>query len=125
VTPEEAAATIRDTERERIAALVSHDMETAEDLHAADFLLSAPSGEDFTKDEYLTEVGSGGLDYLLWEPLSPLRVRVNGEKAVVRYRSKIGLAGRGGTTTEQTHKDTYVLEDGRWRILRSVTVFDS
>jgi hypothetical protein len=100
-------------------------MARAQALHADDFVLKAPNGETFTKQKYLAAVGSGRLDYVLWEPISPIRVRVQGDKAEVRYRSKIGFAGNFGGTTEQTHTDTYERRGGRWLIVRSVTVFDS
>lgn len=85
--------------------------------------MTAPNGEEFTKDEYLDAVGSGRLDYVLWEPKSSIRVQIDGDTAVLRYRSEIGFAGAGGGTTEQNHTDTYALRDGHWQIVRSVTVF--
>lgn len=48
-------------------------------------------------------------------------VSVQGDKAVIRYRSKIGFAGNFGGTSEQSHRDTYEKRDGRWKIVRSVT----
>lgn len=122
-TGAEAVAFLRETERQRIAALVANDIETARGLHADDFRLSAPDGDELTKDEYLDAVGSGRLDYVLWEPKSPLRVQIDGDNAVIRYRSEIGFAGTGGGTTEQNHTDTYELRDGNWQIVRSVTAF--
>jgi len=74
-----------------------------------------------TKSEYLDAVGNGQLDYVVWEPISPIRVRVQGAKAVVRYRSRIGFAGNFGGTSEQSHVDTYERRDGRWQIVRAVT----
>ena len=115
---------IRETELARIEALTLNDMEKARPLHANDFRLEAPNGDTFTKEAYLDAVGSGRLDYVLWEPLSPIEVTIRGDEADVRYRSRIGFAGTGGGTTEQTHNDTYALREGKWLIVRSVTVFD-
>jgi Domain of unknown function (DUF4440) len=112
---------IRETERERIHALVVRDIERARSLHADDFVLTAPNGDRFTKDEYLEAVRPGRLDYVVWDPISPIQVRVQGDKATVRYRSKIGFAGNFGGTTEQTHTDTYGRREGLWQIVRSVT----
>jgi hypothetical protein len=118
------AQIIRETELARIKALTVLDIDKARALHADDFRLTAPDGETVTKDEYLDAVGSGRLDYVLWEPISPIEVTVHGDEATVRYRSRIGFAGSSGGTTEQTHNDTYALRNGQWLIVRSVTVFD-
>jgi hypothetical protein len=93
-------------------------------LHADDFQLKAPNGETLTKEEYLDAVGSGQLDYVLWEPISPVDLTIRGDKADVVYRSRIGFAGNFGGTTEQTHHDTYALRNGKWLIIRSVTISD-
>lgn len=122
--PKSTADVLRATERTRIHALVVNDMERARPLHGDDFLLTAPTGDEFTKTEYLEAVGSGRLDYVRWEPISRIRVSVDGDTATVRYRSEIGFAGNYGGTTEQTHSDTYKRRQGRWQIVRSVTVFD-
>jgi hypothetical protein len=100
-------------------------MARARALHADDFILEAPDGETYTKARYLNVVGAGRLDYVIWEPISPIRVEIGGDEAEVTYRSKIGFAGNFGGTTEQTHHDTYERRGGRWVIVRSVTVFDS
>jgi Domain of unknown function (DUF4440) len=123
-SPKSATQIIRETELVRINALTVNDIDKARSLHADDFQLKAPNGETFTKDEYLDAVGSGRLDYVLWEPISPVEVTIDGDEATVRYRSRIGFAGSFGGTTEQTHDDTYALRDGKWVIVRSVTVFD-
>jgi hypothetical protein len=118
------AQLIREIERARIHALVVQDMERARELHAHDFELTAPNGEKYTKATYLDAVQDGQLDYVVWEPISPMTVRIQGDKAVVRYRSKIAFAGNSDATTEQTHDDRYEKRDGRWQIVSSVTVFD-
>jgi len=120
-SPKSIPQIIRETELARIEALTLSDIDKARALHADEFRLTAPNGETFTKDEYLDAVGSGRLDYVLWEPISPVEVEVNGEEAAVRYRSRIGFAGNYGGTTEQTHHDTYALRNGQWLIVRSVT----
>ena len=124
-TAKSPADVIRDTERARIHALVVNDMARARAVHASDFVLTAPDGETFTKTRYLDAIGFGRLDYVLWEPISPIRVQIQGDRANVTYRSKIGFAGNFGGTTEQTHHDTYARRGGRWLIVRSVTVSDS
>lgn len=123
-TAEETADDIRDTERERLRALVAGDIEAASELHADDFKLTTPAGDSLSKDEYLEAVGGGRLDYVVFEPISPVAVRVQGDKAVVTYRSKIGFAGNFGGTTEQSHTDNYEQRDGEWLIVRSVASSD-
>ena len=66
----------------------------SEALHGDDFCLKAPNGETFTKDEYLEAVGSGRLDYVLWEPISPVEVTIDGDEGGSGYRSRIGCRGR-------------------------------
>jgi Domain of unknown function (DUF4440) len=110
---------IRETEEQRLHALVVRDIATARTLHAEDFMLTTPRGT-LSKNEYLKAVESGRLDYVVFEPVSPIRVVVAGTRATLRYRSKIGFAGNFGGTTEQSHVDTYELQDGRWQIVRSI-----
>lgn len=112
---------IRGTEEQRLHALVVRDIATARKLHADDFMLTTPRGETLSKNEYLEAVESGRLDYVLFEPISPIRVTIKGTRATLRYRSKIGFAGNFGGTTEQSHVDTYARRGGRWLIVRSVT----
>ena len=75
---------IRAIERERLRALVSADMDVARELHADDFQLITPSGSTYSKEEYLGSIASGVLNYLLWEPDSPIEVRFYGSAAVIR-----------------------------------------
>ena len=123
-TAQETADDIRDTERERLRTLVAGDIDAARKLHADEFELTTPAGDSLSKEEYLEAVGGGRLDYVIWEPVSPITVRVQGDKAVVTYRSKIGFAGNFGGTTEQSHRDAYERRDGNWLIVRSVTAGD-
>jgi Domain of unknown function (DUF4440) len=122
-TAQETADEIREIERERLRALVAGDIDAARELHADDFKLTTPAGDLMSKDEYLDAIGGGRLDYVVFEPVSPITVRVRGDKAVITYRSRIGFAGNFGGTTEQSHKDTYQRRDGHWLIVRSVAGF--
>ena len=75
----------------------------------------------YSKNRYLKAVELGHLDYVVFEPISPIRVKVAGTTATLRYRSKIGFAGNFGGTSEQSEVDTYELRNGRWQIVRSIT----
>ncbi len=119
--PNSDADSIRALETERLRALVEADMPVADRLHADDFQLVNPSGRTFTKEEYLGGIGSGELDYLVFEPESEIQVRVLGESAVVRYRSvlEINVGGQHFPAERFWHTDTYEYRDGRWRVVWS------
>jgi hypothetical protein len=113
-TPE--AERIRTVELTRLRALVDADMAVAGPLHAADFQLINPIGEALSRDEYLGAVASGDIDYLVFEPASPIEVRIYGDAAVIRYQSNIDIvvAGLGRLTHQAWHTDLYERRQGRW-----------
>src|SRR5688500_4341014 len=80
---------IRAIERGRLRALVEGDMERANRRHAEDFQLISPGGRLYTKEEYLSGVASGEIDYRVWEPVSEIAVRLHGQVAHIRYRAQI------------------------------------
>jgi Domain of unknown function (DUF4440) len=74
--------------------LLSHDLDTARKLHSDDFELINPLGETSSKEAY---IDSGtAFEYKVWKPISPIRVRVHGDSAVIRYESEIELHGMRG-----------------------------
>lgn len=115
------ADVIRATERERLAALVSANVEVASRLHADDFQLINPSGGSVSKDQYLGLIASGEVDYLFWEPESPIEVRQYGAAAVIRYLSQIELVVQGNKVPRLRywHTDSYERRGGRWQIVWS------
>jgi hypothetical protein len=119
--PTAEADLVRATERERLRALVQADLEVARRLHADDFQLINPRGESLSKEQYLGGVESGELDYVVWEPESPIDVRVHGDAAVIRYRSKLEIVVRGQRVPLQRywHTDSYEKRDGRWQVVWS------
>jgi hypothetical protein len=87
---------IRSTERERLRALVTVDMDIAHALHADEFQLITPGGEVFSKDEYLSAIACGELKYLIFEPDSVIAVRLYGLAADGRsYDATDGRDGAG------------------------------
>jgi hypothetical protein len=112
---------IRTTERQRLRALVEANIEVARRLHADDFQLINPVGESFTKEQYLGGIASGQLDYLVWEPESPIEVRLYGRAAVIRYRSKLEIVVQGEKIPLQRywHTDSYEKRNGRWQVVWS------
>jgi ketosteroid isomerase-like protein len=108
------AAVVRDVERQRLRALLNHDLDTAEKLHAADFELINPLGETQSKEAYIDS--GAAFAYTIWKPISPIRVRVHGDSAVIRYESDLEIHGSRG---HYWHTDLYEKNDGRWQIVWS------
>ena len=112
---------LRTTERERLRALREADMAVAERLHADDYQLIPPSGAPWSKREYLDAIASHQLTYLVFEPISPIAVRVTGQMAAVRYRAQFEVRGAGGATDSGTfwHTDIYERRDSHWQVVWS------
>lgn len=111
---------LRATERERLRSLVDGDIETARRLHADDFQLVNPAGVTLSKVEYLGDIASGNLDYLIWEP-ETIEVRPYGDAAVIRYRAQAQaiVAGQKTPLRRFWHTDVYEKRDGRWQAVWS------
>ena len=112
---------IRATEHERLRALVAQDMDVARRLHADDFQLVPPGGHPVSKEEYLADVASGEVHYLVFEPISAIEVRLYGDAVVIRYQSRIDIIF-GGEHLEPNrywHTDTYERRDGQWQTVWS------
>ena len=86
------AERLRQTERERLEALVDADVAVAGPLIASDFELINPIGEVLSRSDVLGGVGSGALDFLSDTVTSPIKVRLHGNVAVLRYRHTIDIA---------------------------------
>ena len=117
---QDAADGLRATGRERLRSLVDADIETARRLHADDFQLVTPAGVTLSKAEYLGEIASGNLDYLIWEP-ETIEVRQYGEAAVIRYRAQAQAIAAGQKTPLRRfwHTDVFEKRDGRWQAVWS------
>ena len=112
---------LRATERERLNALVAADVATADRLHADDFELINPLGGVRSKEQYLGGIASGYLNYRVFEADSAIVVRLYGEAALIRYRSRIhmSLDGAEGELRRCLHTDGYERRDGRWQVVWS------
>jgi hypothetical protein len=115
------AELIRATERERLRSLVEADMEVAQSLHADDFELINPGGSVHSKEDYLGRIASGAINYLVFESDSPIAVRLYGDAAVIRYRSRLEIVydGNHGPLRQYWHTDSYEKRDGRWQAVWS------
>jgi hypothetical protein len=117
-----SAEEVRAVELERLRALVDADIERARELHADDFRLIVPSGDELDRDEYLGRIASRDLHYLAWEP-GEIEVRLYPESgaAVIRYRSEIEMRSGGREAIRRTyrHTDLYERRGGRWQVVWS------
>ncbi|HJR16664.1 MAG TPA: nuclear transport factor 2 family protein [Gemmatimonadales bacterium] len=111
---------LRETERERLRALVAADVTRARQLHADDFQLINPLGGVLSKDEYLGAIGSGVVNYLFWEA-DTIAVRIYGDVAIVRYQSQLEIVVQGNHIPRQRywHTDVYERREGQWQVVWS------
>jgi hypothetical protein len=120
------AELLRATERERLRALVSGDVERASQLHSEDFQLINPLGGALSKQQYLG-ISSGQIRYLYWEPES-IAVRLYDGAAVIRYRSQLEIIVQGRHIPRQRywHTDLYERHGMQWEVVWShATAADS
>jgi hypothetical protein len=114
------AELLRSTERERLRALVTGDVERAQQLHTEDFQLINPLGGALSKEQYLGGIGSGQIRYLYWEPES-IAVRLYGDVAALRYRSQLEIVVQGRHIPRQRywHTDLYERHGAQWQAVWS------
>lgn len=112
---------LRVIERERLRALREADIAVAERLHADDYQLIPPSGATVSKREYLDPIASHEFTYRVFEPISPIAVRISDQMAAVRYRTRIEVRVTSGATDSGTfwHTDIYEKHDGNWQAVWS------
>jgi hypothetical protein len=119
--PKVEADELRNVERERTRALVEGNMEVAQRLHADDYQLINPMGGVLTKQEYLSAVASGDIDYLEWEP-ETIEVKLFGNAAVIRYRAPLRIVVKAAPNAPSGRfwfTDLYEKRNGQWQIVWS------
>lgn len=100
-------------------ALVEVRVADADALHAPDFQLVNPSGEVWPREKHLGGIADGNVNYRRFDPVSDIEVIVDGDLAILRYRSVIDISIRGqeGGMLECWHLDCYRRTDnGHWRV---------
>jgi len=114
----EQADRLRDLERIRLQALVRADMVVAGALHAEDFQLITPMGAALSKEAYLGAIAAGDMTYRTFEPDGEIAVRLAGDMAVIRYRSRLEIVADGHLTplAHYWHTDLYQRYAGSWQI---------
>lgn len=117
---------IRTIERERLRSLVEGDLTVAEQLHANDFQLINPIGMILSKEQYLGGIASGYFNYRVFEPDSEIAVRLYGDVAMIRYRSRLhmSLDGEVGALRHYWHTDSYERREDRWQAVWSQATLD-
>lgn len=112
---------IRSIEQKRLKAMVDADLAVATPLHSDDFQLINPGGGSLSKEDYLGLISSGDVDYLVWEPISEIEVRLYGlNTAIIRYQSQTDIVVFGEESSIQNwHTDLYEKRDGQWQVVWS------
>ena len=110
---------LRAIERTRLHALVDADTATARKLIAPDFQLINPGGGESGRDDYMDAVQAGVIDYLVFEPASPMTVRLYGDSAALRFQVSFDLIVGGDTHVKHQGWITELWErrHGRWLIV--------
>ncbi|MEV0799268.1 nuclear transport factor 2 family protein [Kribbella sp. NPDC050281] len=109
---------LRRIERDRLTWLVDRRVAEADAVHADDFVIVTPSGLSWTKAEYLGGIESGEIDYRRFEPITEIDVMLDGDVAVLRYRSaiEISVGGREPGDLEAWHLDCYRRTPAGWQL---------
>ena len=109
------AQDLRDLDQTLRAALVASDTSAVERILAPDFELVPPPGDKESRQEYLDSLSSGDLDYIAFEPTSPVDVQVSGSLAVLTYQSHLEVAADGTRLAHEAwHTHVYEKLDDRW-----------
>ncbi|HEY8656994.1 MAG TPA: nuclear transport factor 2 family protein [Candidatus Limnocylindria bacterium] len=115
-----SADRVRETERQRLRALVGAEIELANSLHSDDYQLITPGGQTLSKEDYVGGIASGALVYGVFEPASDIAVRLFASAAAVRYQARIEVRFAGHRDSGLFwHTDIYEIRDGRWQAVWS------
>ena len=110
---------LRAIETTRLQALVDADTATARSLMAPDFQAINPGGGVSGREDYMDAVAAGVIDYLVFEPASPIAVRLSGDSAALRFQVSFDLVVGGDTHVKHQGwiTELYERRDGRWQIV--------
>ena len=104
---------LRELERQRIAAFVAADAPTLQRLHANDYQVVNPAGQELNRDDYLNGIAQGYIEYKRWDADGRIQVYVYGDAAILRYRASVELAVQGETQPVQHFWQLEVYEKRR------------
>ena len=115
-----SAELIRETEHQRLKALVAGEIELANSLHSDDYQLITPNGQTISKHDYIGGIASGDLVYSVFKPASDIAVRLFGSAAAVRYQARIEIRFSDQRDSGVFwHTDIYEKRNGRWQAVWS------
>ncbi|TCO45710.1 uncharacterized protein DUF4440 [Kribbella antiqua] len=114
-----AVTSLQEIELQRMQALVAADMRYLEHVFAPDYESVPPPGIRLTRQSLLESVADGSLDFIAFEPLTAIEVRLHDGSAVLWYRSSIDIlaAEEGRFTHEMWLTLLYEKQDGRWQLV--------
>jgi hypothetical protein len=116
-----AADQIRAAENTHLRAAVDADAGTARQLLAPDFQLIDALGAPESKKAYLDTI-AGVVDFVTLKPVSPMRVRLYGNTAVVRFQAAFEVvAGPDRLRHRGWITDLFERRNGRWLLVWSQT----
>lgn len=112
-----AAESIRETERTKLRALVDADVAVLERIYADDYQLIPPLGFALSKEDFLGAVAAGAVDFLSYDVISPIEVRLYGQAAAIRFqaRADVVAAGLGHFSHDAWHTLLYEKRNGHWQ----------
>jgi hypothetical protein len=107
------AEELRTIEQARLDAFVAGDVEKLQRLHANDYQLVNPAGQELNRDDFLNGIAMGFITYRRWQPEGRIQAYVFGEVAVLRYQSTVELSVQGEAQPEQHFWQVEVYEKRR------------
>jgi hypothetical protein len=108
------AKLVRAVEQRLLRGLLTKNYDAVDELLASDFELITPTGDVVSKELYLAGLA---FTYKRFEPITPIRVRVHGDAAVIRYEAAIRIGG--GVSGRDWHTDLFEKRAGRWKMVWS------
>jgi hypothetical protein len=117
-----ARAQVLALERREQRDAVNADTADLDQLLAPGLEFVTPDGETLTREEYLDALDSGELDFVTYEPITPMEVRTDGRQAVVTFLSRLDVSADCLRLKHQAwHTVVYVRTGGRWQLVWAQT----
>ncbi len=114
---DQASDDLAAVEHERLRAIVAADGPALWALHDPEFVLCSPDGGIWDRQRYVGGLCDGSVSYTRFDAVTPMKVLLSGDLAVVRYQSVIDVVTpHGGGHLQCWHLDTYVRDaSATWR----------
>lgn len=107
--------------REMYKAMIEKDTATLNRVHADDFVLTHMTGMHQSKQEYIRAIAGGTLNYYSAEH-EQMDIKVSGDRATLRGRSRVNAAvfGGGRHTWRLQLSFQLVKKDDHWLFLSAI-----